>query len=218
MNGSTFRLVARRLPILAAAALVSACADTSVAPDDDTEGDALTETEALALARQLGIESLGFGQSRANPSPSRSPGQAGPRASETVSLDYSLTRPCLLGGSVTSTGHIDVVSDDVVQLAIVDITAKDVHHACTFPVAQTRVAVTGDPDVTTTIHASSEGGVAFGTQSVAVVGAFTWVAEDGRSGRCAVDVLVEVDSDNLTETVRGDVCGFAFDVRVTGTG
>lgn len=217
MDGSTLRLLVRRIPLVAAASLVSACSDGPVGPEDDMGGDALTEAEAVGLAQQLGLEALGFGMSRASPSPSRSATAQGPLSAESVSLDYSLTRPCLLGGSVTSTGHIDVLSDDATQLAIVDLTATEVHHACVFTTATTRVTVTGDPDVTTTIHASSQYGEAFGTQSVAVLGAVTWVTDDGRNGRCAIDVLVEVDADNDTSTTRGELCGFSFDVTVTGT-
>jgi hypothetical protein len=76
--------------------------------------------------------------------------------------------------------------------------------------------VTGDPDVTTTIHAAALGGEPQGTQSVTVQGGLLFETEDGRSGRCTVDVLVEVDAQGAGQTTRGQVCGFAFDVTVQG--
>ena len=78
------------------------------------------------------------------------------------------------------------------------------------------MAVTGDPDVTTTIHVASLGGVTQGTQSVRVEGGLLFVTEDGRRGRCSVDIVVEVDEGSAYESTRGDFCGFTFDVTVQG--
>lgn len=214
MRSSSFPTLVKALPLVLGAALMPGCADSPVTPGTDD----LTEEEAYALAKQLGLTSLAFGREQGAQPSSGARRSAGPASTEEVSVSYSLTRPCILGGSVTSTGQIDVVSDDATQLAIVDLTATETHHACVFQATTTTVAITGDPDVTTTVHASSEYGEAFGTQSVAVVGAFTWEADDGRSGRCAIDLLVAVDVDNTTETTRGEVCGFSFDVTVTGAG
>jgi len=202
------RLLLKVLPLVALTALVPACADQ---PTDAEEGTGeLTEAEALALAGQIGLESLAFGRSTdllSGPAP-------GPWATQTVSVTYDLTRPCLLGGSVRSFGSISVEVDDTSRLAIVDITATDVHNACVFLAGATRVAVTGDPDLTSTIHTSALAREAIGTQSVSVVGGLFFETDDGRSGHCDVDVLVEVNEDEGTEITRGEVCGFSFDVTV----
>ena len=199
------------LPLVALTAFTAACGD---APTDPGGGNELTRTEALALAGQLGLESLSFGRARgASSAPSAT---TGPLPGQTVSVTYDLTRPCLLGGSVHSYGSIAVETDTGAQLAVVDVTATDVHDGCVFLAGGTRVAVTGDPDVTTSIHVTSLAGEADGTQSVSVVGGLAFTTEDGRSGRCDVDVLVEVDAQASTQSTRGQVCGFSFDVTVQG--
>jgi hypothetical protein len=78
------------------------------------------------------------------------------------------------------------------------------------------VAVTGDPSVTTTIHAASQGTRSMGTQSVGVAGGIRFVTDDGRSGHCDIDILVEVNEDTAYTSTRGEICGFAFDVTVNG--
>jgi hypothetical protein len=205
------RLFLQSIPLVTLTALAPGCNDAPTDPEDG--GGALTEAEALALAGQIGFESMTFGRSNDPLStPSATPG---PQPT-TVSLDYDLTRPCLLGGSVHSSGRIEVEADDASQLALVDITATDVHQGCVFLAGGTRVAVTGDPDVTTEIHVASLGEQALGTQSVSVEGGLLFETEDGRSGHCDLDVLVEVNADEATEVTRGNVCGFSFDVTVQG--
>ena len=132
---------------------------------------------------------------------------------ETVTVSYSVTRACVLGGTVDSSGLITAQSDVDPVRSVADITATDVHHGCVFLIGGQQVAVTGDPDVTTTVHAASMAGQSWGTQTVSVVGAVTWEAEDGRAGRCVLDVHVEAD--DLTQRTWGQACGYAFDVSVT---
>jgi hypothetical protein len=212
VDSSQLRLILRSLPLVTLTALVPACTDAPTDPDEGT-GE-LTETEALALAGQIGLASLAFGRSQ---DPLSAPvGTPRPLGTQTVSVTYDLTRPCLLGGSVRSFGTISVEGDDTSRLAVVDITATDVHDACVFLAGSTRVAVTGDPDVTATIHTASIGQEPVGTQSVGVVGGLFFETDDGRSGHCDVDVLVEVDQEASTQITRGEVCGFSFDVTVQG--
>jgi hypothetical protein len=207
------RVLWRSIPFLTLSMALPSCSDTAVQGDG---GASLTRAEALALAGQVGLESLAFGQSRAGiPIGSGAPPAAAAR-SATVSVTYSLTRPCILGGRVDSSGRITVETDDATDLAVVDLEATDVHHACVFLAGGARVAVTGDPDVTTTIHAASVAGEARGTQSVAVSGGLRFTADDGRSGRCTLDILVEVNPDTAFQSTRGTLCGFTFDVTVEG--
>lgn len=212
MDGTRFRLLLKSLPLLAATGLAPACSDT---PVDVGNGDSLTEAEAFALANAVGLQSLDFGQQQGASSTAARVGR--PLATQSISIDYDVTRPCLLGGSVTSSGNVSVETDEAADHAIVDIVATEAHHACVFQVEDTRVSVTGDPDITTTVHAESLAGESTGTQSVAVAGAFTWASDDGRNGRCSVDILVEVNEDTATQTTRGDFCGFSFDVTVTAS-
>jgi hypothetical protein len=210
VDRSNLKLILGALPAFALTAALSSCSDTPADVDEDRE---LTEAEAIALAGELGLESLAFGWGRSGVA---APDGAATRTAEVVSVTYSLTRPCILGGSVDSSGTITVETDAQVGLSIIDIAATDVHHACVFLANGTRVAITGDPDVTTTVHAASLAGEPQGTQSVGVLGGLLFETSDGRSGRCVVDVLVEVDPASAYQSTRGRICGFTFDVTVQG--
>ena len=203
----------RSILLLTLPFLLPSCSDTPTSGNSD---EALTRGEALALAGQLGLESLAFGQSRGSAAAVAADPGATPSRTETVSVTYSLTRPCLLGGTVDSSGKIRVETDTVTDLAIADVTATEVHHDCVFLAGGTRVAVSGDPSVTATIHAASLAGHSYGTQSVSVVGGLRWVTDDGRSGRCTLDILVEADESTMYSSTRGEMCGFVFDVTVNG--
>ena len=193
---------------LALAALASACATEVVTPGAD--GD-LSLDESLALATAMGLQTLEVGRSPgsvAQPAP-------GPHAGETVAVDYDFTRPCLRGGSVRSSGKIRVEKDPgPPEKTVADVQATEVHNACVFLVGDTDTAVTGDPNVTSTVHAASIDQRAWGPQTVSVVGGFSWAADDGRSGRCDVDIWVSADDDAGVHTTRGSICGHTFDVTV----
>lgn len=90
------------------------------------------------------------------------------------------------------------------------------HKACVFQASATRISVTGDPNVTTAVHAATRDGRPWAKQTVSVSGALAWSADDGRSGRCALDVQVEVDPDASSQSTRGSFCGHTFDVTVKG--
>ncbi|MCG6957521.1 MAG: hypothetical protein LJF04_16140 [Gemmatimonadetes bacterium] len=204
------RLLLRGLPVLTLSLLVPACGVEG--PLEGTRDGDLSQEEAYHLAASMGLESLAWGVQK-----SRATGGGGavpaPSRTETVTVSYSVTRVCVLGGTVDSSGLITVQSDVDPVRNIADITATDVHHGCVFLVGEQHIAVTGDPDVTTIVHAASMAGQSWGTQTVSVVGAVTWEAEDGRSGRCVLDVHVEAD--DLTQRTWGQACGYAFDVSVT---
>lgn len=200
----------RIAPVVALAALSGACTIDAVSPGGE---DGLSLEESLTLARLVGLESLGFGQAGGAAGAHLSPAAAG----QTVTVTYALTRPCLLGGSVDSSGRIRVETDPGPPTwSVVDVEATDVHEACVFQAGTARISVTGDPKVTTAVHAAVRDGRPWGKQTVSVVGGLAWSADDGRSGRCALDVRVEVDPDTPSQSTRGSFCGHTFDVTVTG--
>ena len=193
---------------LALLTLASACATEPVTPGAD--GD-LSLDEAVTLATALGLQTLEVGR---NPGSVARPAPA-PQAGETVAVDYDFTRPCLRGGSVRSSGKIRVETDPgPPERTVADVQATEVHNACVFLVGDTDIAVTGDPSVTSTVHAASLAQRAWGPQTVSVVGGFSWVADDGRSGRCDLDIWVSADDDAGVHTTRGSICGHTFDVTV----
>lgn len=216
MHRSRSKLPTRSMLLFTLPLLASSCTDTpTTAAPGDTEGE-LTRSEALALAGQLGLEGIALGQNHAAvPAPTATSPALFSRT-QTVTVTYSLTRPCFLGGTVDSSGRIAVRTDTLTDYAVVDITATEVHHACVFLAGTTRVTVWGDPDVTATIHAESLGGEAQGTQSVGLEGGLRYTTDDGRSGRCAIDILVEANPTTAYESTRGSFCGFVFDVTVEG--
>jgi len=213
MDRTNLKLLGRSFFLVALPFLLPSCSDAPTTVDAD--GD-LTEAEAVALAKSLGLESLAFGETRSAAAATAGAPQAAPSKTQTISITYSLTRPCFWGGTVDSSGRIGVQADTVADMAVVDITSTDVHHGCVFLVNDMRVAVSGDPDVTTTIHAASLAGEPQGTQSVGMKGGVRWVTDDGRSGRCSLDILVEANPGEAFESTRGEICGFTVDVTVQG--
>jgi len=204
------RILPRCLLALAMTLLVPACGVEG--PLEGTRDGDLSEDEAYHLATNVGLESLAWGV-RESAMPGGGGAVPAPSGTETVTVSYSVTRSCVFGGTVDSSGHITAQSDVDPARSIADITATEVHHACVFLVSDARVAVTGDPDVTTTVHAASMAGQSWGPQTVSVVGAVTWEAEDGRAGRCVLDIHVEAD--DVHQRTWGEACGYAFDVSVT---
>ncbi|GMV06352.1 MAG: hypothetical protein AMXMBFR53_26280 [Gemmatimonadota bacterium] len=209
-------LANRASAVLAAAlllTLVTGCGD-GLAPAPD---GALTRDETVALAASMGIEALAFaGTRRAATQGAAAPEGAVP-APEVVTVDFSLRRPCPLGGAVNTSGSIRVETDGgPPRTEVADVTTTDVHDRCVFLVAPTRISLTGDPEVKTTVHAASRDGQPWGAQTVTVVGAVLWETDDDRSGRCAIDIFVEANQDAGTSVVRGVFCDHTFNVTVTG--
>lgn len=196
---------------LCALALLTLAAGCDVGAFRPGVEEDLTLDESLALATQLGLSTLEIGR---NPGEPASPA-AGPEAGEVVTVTYDVSRPCLRGGSVRSFGSVKAQTElGPPRVAIADVTSTEVHDACVFPVGATEIAVSGDPHITSTVHAASRDHRAWGPQTVAVVGGFSWVADDGRSGRCDVDIWVSADDDAGVHTTRGTLCGHSFDVTV----
>ena len=204
----------RRTPVTIAALVLAAsftgCGDTLVAPG---EGE-LTQAEALALAGQLALESFSFARSQDGDVPSQALGGPPARVPETVTVTFDVTRTCQWGGSVDSSGTVQVLSDPEVERSVVDVVAHDEHQACAFRADGELFILDGDPDLTTEIHVASLVGEADGLQTVSLRGAVLWQTET-REGRCAVDVLVEVDPDAGSQATRGNFCGHDFDVSVS---
>lgn len=194
-------------------ALFTGCGD-DLGPDPD---DTLTQDETVAVAASMGLDALAFAAARRRAARGVAPGGSAATASEVVTVDFQIRRPCPLGGAVNTSGSVRVERDEGPPLAeVADVATTDVHDRCVFLVAPTRVSLTGDPEVKTTVHAASRDGQPWGAQTVTVVGGVLWEADDGRSGRCAIDIFVEANQDAGTSVVRGVFCDHTFDVTVTG--
>lgn len=196
--------------VTVAGLLAAACSE---GPSDVAPGT-LSRAETISLAAQLGLESLAFAQEQGNPRGLQARvGRA--VLAETITVTYDVTRPCVLGGWVDSHGTLRVTTDTDPDRSTVDVVATDVHRACVFLADGTRIALTGDPDVTSQIHVATLEGEVDGVLSVSVIGALLWETDDHREGRCEIDVLVEVDPAAHTQTTRGRLCQHEFTVTVT---
>jgi hypothetical protein len=199
-------------PVIALGVFITGCSDVLL----DVRDDSLSYGEVAALAAQMGLETLGSAQAQGT-SLTGQPSAAAFGAAETVTVSYQLTRPCVLGGTVTSSGTVTVETETDPDRAVVVVHATDVHDACVFLADGSRISITGDPDVTAMIHVATLGEELDGVQSVSIVGAVLWESDDDRNGRCEIDILVEVHPDAERHTARGRFCGHELDVTVTGT-
>jgi hypothetical protein len=203
----------RRTPAAIAALVFAAsftgCSDTPVEP----EASELSQAEALSLAGQLALESFSFARSQDGDVPSQAAAGFPSRVPETVTVSFDVTRTCQWGGTVDSSGSVQVLTDTDVERKVVDIVAHDDHQACVLRGAGDVFTLDGDPDLTTEIHVASLAGELEGVQSVSLSGAVLWQT-DTRDGRCAVDLLVEVNPDAGSQTTRGSFCGHDFDITV----
>jgi hypothetical protein len=196
------RLVARRLPALAATLLCSGCLPSPGSEGGfSTDGSDAARERAYYLATSIGLEALAWGVQR-----SRKPGGSGEMATST----YEKSRPCELGGSIDSSIQETIQTDVDPARAVVDIRANDVHQGCILRSGTGEVIVTGGPQVTSTIHAASRAGQLWGTQSVTLVGAVWWAPQGGGDSFCKLNVQITVDG--ASQTTVGDVCGYRVDI------
>jgi len=176
---------------------------------------ALSYAEVVALASQLGLETFGAAQDQDGSLTDAAP-TSSPAAIETVTVSYDVSRPCLLGGSVASSGTVTITWETDPDRAVVDVESTDVHDRCVFLADGTHITVTGDPDVTALVHVATLESELDGLQSASLIGAVLWETDDDRNGRCEIEILVEVDPDADHHTANGRFCAHEFDVTVSG--
>ena len=182
---------------LAAVVLLAAC-------DDDptgTEGDSMTRVEAQAVAGNVfavGDEVTADGIAQTT--------ETG-EGSGAIRFTQTSTHPCPLGGNVQVSLDIDVDYDQPGQSFELDATGALRHNDCAFNAENTVITVDGDPDIQVAVYAVASGGVATAPWTHSVEGAFIWAADDGREGRCVIDLFASTDLVARQRTVAGEVCG-----------
>jgi hypothetical protein len=132
----------------------------------------------------------------------------------TMSVD--LTWPCeagVLDVTGTTTGSLDFQTGSVNAVSQAVLTPKDCRFTHT-PLGE-GVTMNGDPNVRVDGELSSESMGGGGDLSARMTGAVLWEAQDGRSGRCEIDLTLEWTLDTLDsdKTVTGTVCGIDYGWR-----
>jgi hypothetical protein len=197
--------------LLGAATVVAACGEEdSLNPQDS----ALTAIEVQAMGDALvGGASMAFdgGIVELNQ-------VTWDLGTSTITLSVDLSWPCeagMMDVSGITTATLDFQTGSVTAVSEAVLTPQ----ACRFthtPLGQ-NITMTGDPDVRVdgVLTAEQFGGAAVSGRMTGVV---LWEAEDGRSGRCEIDVTLEwtLDDNQLewtlddNQTVTGTVCGMDY--------
>jgi hypothetical protein len=193
---SARKLLGSSLLLTGLSLLLAACSDTTT-PNDP---DALTKAEAQSLAEQLGSQALSVGAA----------------SGAQTSFDYNVTNPCVLGGTVQLSGHIDAQNDTATDVTVLDIVGHAVYQDCAVVASGTHMTLTGDPSLTASAHLTTQGGRPQGLQSAAVTGGLLYVTEDDRTGHCPVDFQAALDGGTLVQTLQGQFCGFSVDTTTGG--
>lgn len=202
-----------RYPVLLLAAVLAACGESATGTNAH---DGLSAEEARSLAIQLGAQDAavlgGFGA----PAFSLSAGESAP-AAVTSTTEFTRTRTCPLGGSVTLQGTRVHTGDRATRSASHQFTATRTENACAFPARNGgTMTIIGNPNTQINAsHAVTDGvpGVGTGTKK----GSFTWARSGGASGTCAVDLAQTWDPATRTYTLKGTFCNRTVDLTQTWT-
>jgi hypothetical protein len=204
-----------RVPTLMAAALVlAACGESATGPAADAR---LSADEAQALAAGFGAQDAsvlgGFG----TPSFSLSADDAGVSMAVTANEQFTRTRTCPAGGSVTVQGTRTHTYDRDTRSATHQFTATRTENACAWTGrGGATITVTGNPSTQLTAsHAVANGVPGVGTATKK--GSFTWTRSTGQSGTCAVDLTQTWDPATRTYTLKGTFCNQTVDITRTWT-
>ncbi|HEU5209499.1 MAG TPA: hypothetical protein VFU06_08815 [Longimicrobiales bacterium] len=190
---------------LAAVTLLAAC-------DDDptgTEGDSMTRVEAQAVASN--VFAVGEAATTEGITEVTETGEG----SGTIHFTQTSSHPCPQGGSVQVSLNIDVDYDEPAQAFELDATGALTHDGCAVAGDDAVITFDGDPNLQVGVYAAAEGGVATTPWTNSVEGAFTWAADDGREGRCVVDLFSSTDFVDRERTLSGEVCGHTIQQTVT---
>jgi hypothetical protein len=198
----------RRTTILAAAVLLTACADST-----EPEGG-LTKDEAGSLAAAILNLSLDASLESGGDGPFAAPG-AGPAAAPSAapssfSEHFSGEGPCALGGTmfadVTASGSFD----DATQSGSLDFKVEAKHHGCQVKTEEGRLfTIDGKPSIKAELHMVAKQGKAL-ELSGSYDGDVDWQS-DGKSGSCHFDLdfsgSVDMNTDKAAATMKGKACG-----------
>jgi hypothetical protein len=202
-----------RYPVLLAAAVLAACGESATGTN---QAEGLSATEARLLAAEFGAQDAavlgGFG----TPAFSVSADGSGPRAA-TSTTEFTRTRSCPRGGSVTLQGTRVHTGDRETRTATHQFTATRTENDCAFAARDGgTMTIDGNPNTRITAsHAVTNGvpGVGTGTKK----GSFTWARSGGATGTCAVDLTQTFDPATRTFTLKGTFCGQTVDLTRTWT-
>ena len=203
-----------RFPVLLAAAVLAACGES--ATGTSSEDNALSAAEARSLAAQLGAQDAavlgGFG----TPAFSLSADGSAPAAA-TSTTEFTRTRTCPAGGSVTVQGTRVHTGDRATRTASHQFTATRTENACAFAARNGgTMTINGNPNTQLTAsHAVTDGVPGVGTATKK--GSFTWTRSGGASGTCAVDLTQTWDPATRTYTLKGTFCNRTIDLTQTWT-
>ncbi len=189
---------------LTAVAVLAACDDDPAA----SEGDPMTQTEAAVIAGNVmltGEAATSEGMVEA----SESEDGAG-----TIHFTQTTSHPCPFGGLVEIALDADVEYDEAAQSFALDATGSVAHDGCVVDAQGARLTLDGDPGLSLGVHAAAENGVPVGDWTSSVDGAFLWSADDGRTGRCVIDLATTTDFTAQSRTVTGEVCGHTIQQTV----
>lgn len=208
----------RTLLLLSTAAAVlaaSACGDAGSSPTAAPEG--LTADEAASIAPQWDDLGGAVVDGLSGAFVTQASSSDGPRLAVTVTTEFSRTRTCPEGGSVTVAGTNVVTHDRETRSATFATTATRTEAACAFRGRRgATLTITGNPNTALTANASVADGVP-GKRTMTQKGAFTWSRSTGESGACTVDITSEWDPATKTHTVAGTFCNRTVNVTRTRT-
>lgn len=197
------------LTTLAGAAALAACdgSATSAAPSELSRADA--EALAPAFGEMADSEVGGLG------APSfAAAGESGIRLAVTTTTDFTRTRGCPQGGSVTLRGTVVVTADRETRTASQQYNAVRTDSACAFPLRDGVMTINGNPNTVVAGSWSIANGVP-GVRTLTHRGAFTWAHSSGRTGSCTVDLTTTWTPATQTRRVQGTVCNRTVDVTRT---
>lgn len=203
---------------LVAAVGLAACSDGG---DDSTgpSGDELSAPEAEALAAVITSEALGIGLEQFSGGGEFAPSGSAASEPEDISIDdFTFEAPCELGGTVTLTMSWSGTAD--YEVGDIDLTwnVTQAHDGCVLQEDQYEFTLTGDPNISMNWDMQVTENESFDI-SGGYEGAVQWTLDDGRSGRCTVDVSFSANGNWSTgsgmTTVSGHVCGESVDEQTT---
>lgn len=188
--------------------------------DDATgpTGDELSEPEAEALAAVIANEALGFGLGEIGGAEFAPEASSAAEPEEIDIPSFSFEENCELGGTVAITMSYEGVVD--YDTGFWDLTWDFVqaHDGCGVAHDGHEFTLTGDPDISMTWDMEVDESQSFDI-SGQYGGAVEWTVDDGRSGRCTVDVSFSATGDwstgSGTTTVNGHVCGVDVSSEIT---
>lgn len=186
----------RSLPLAVALIFVAACGD-STGPGSGVTS--LSDSESNALATEVVNAAID-----AMNNPSASPALT---ASVPVNIQYSRTQACPAGGNISVSGSLTGAIDDTGSGALW-LQVMETLTDCAHVFRGSTVVTNGSPDISLTGTFTYLNGSPATQQSLSIGGGFSWTADPGGSGFCAVNLSINLaTSASGTTTVSGTVCG-----------